>query len=97
MLKLAKLPDRTPVKIAFIAAPELARALHAYAALYRDTYGTAESIAELIPFMLESFLRSDHGFAKARKEREIDGRTFEPDPVPRRGRKPRAEPSSTAN
>lgn len=67
-LKLGKLPDRTPVKITFTAPPDLNRALQAYAALYRETYGEAESVPELIPYMLLSFLEADRGFAKALKE-----------------------------
>ena len=67
-LKLGKLPDRTPVKISFAASPELSQALQDYAAVYRATYGQAEAVAELIPFMLEAFLDGDRGFAKARKE-----------------------------
>jgi hypothetical protein len=68
MLKLAKLPDRTPVKITITVKPELNSALRDYAVLYRDTYGETESIADLIPFMLEAFLEGDRAFAKARKE-----------------------------
>jgi hypothetical protein len=67
-LKLGKLPDRTPVKITFTAPPDLSKALQIYAALYRETYGEAESVPELIPYMLQSFLEADRGFAKARKE-----------------------------
>jgi len=67
-LKLGKLPDRTPVKITFAASPELNQALQDYAAVYRATYGQAEAVAELIPFMLEAFLEGDRGFAKARKD-----------------------------
>lgn len=67
-LKLGKLPDRTPVKITITVSPELNLALRQYASLYRAIYGEAESIAELIPFMLDAFLESDRGFAKARKE-----------------------------
>ena len=67
-LKLGKLPDRTPVKITITLGPDLNQALRDYAAIYRATYGEAESIADLIPFMLSSFLDSDRGFAKARKE-----------------------------
>ncbi|MBU6297207.1 MAG: DUF2274 domain-containing protein [Alphaproteobacteria bacterium] len=66
-LKLAKLPDRTPVKIAITVQPELNAALRQYAEVYRTTYGEAESISELIPFMLDAFLASDRGFAKAQK------------------------------
>ena len=67
-LKLAKLPDRMPVKLTITVQPDLAQALREYAAVYRATYGEAESVEELIPFMLASFLEGDRGFAKARKE-----------------------------
>ena len=67
-LKLGRLPDRTTVKISFAASPELNQALQDYAAVYRATYGQAEAIAELVPFMLEAFLDGDRGFVKARKE-----------------------------
>lgn len=69
-LKLAKLPDRTPVKITFVAMPDLNQVLQDYAAIYRATYGQSEQIADLIPAMLESFLDSDRAFQKARKEIE---------------------------
>lgn len=68
MLKLAKLPDRTPARITITVSPELNQALHRYAALYRVTYGEAESVADLIPFMLDAFLDSNRGFAKASKD-----------------------------
>jgi hypothetical protein len=67
-LKLAKLPDRMPVKMTITVQPDLAKALREYAAVYRATYGEAESVEELVPFMLASFLEGDRGFAKARKE-----------------------------
>lgn len=74
-LKLGKLPDRTPVKITFTAPPDLNKALQAYAALYRETYGEAESVSELIPYMLLSFLEADRGFAKARKDMpDVEGK-----------------------
>ena len=71
-LKLAKLPDRTPVKITFSAWPELNERLQSYAELYRETYGEQESVSELIPYMLEGFLEADRGFTKAQKERAGD-------------------------
>ncbi|TGT57737.1 DUF2274 domain-containing protein [Mesorhizobium sp. M00.F.Ca.ET.170.01.1.1] len=67
-LKLGKLPDRTPSKITITVSADLSRALQDYAALYRETYGDAETVAELIPFMLAGFLDGDRAFAKARKE-----------------------------
>lgn len=66
-LKLDKLPDREAVKIAFTASPELKAALSDYAEIYRRAYGQKESVAGLIPFMLEAFMNADAGFKKARK------------------------------
>ena len=68
-LKLGKLPDRTPVKLAITVTPDLHRALIDYAALYANIYGSEETVAELIPAMLAAFLESDRGFAKARSPR----------------------------
>jgi len=68
-LKLPRLPDRTPVKITFSAMPDLSEALNAYADAYEAAYGRRESVPDLIPFMLDSFLASDRGFAKARSSR----------------------------
>ena len=71
MLKLARLPDRTPVKITISVTPGLAHALGAYLSLYRAAYDDkATATADLIPAMLETFLASDKAFAKARKEAE---------------------------
>lgn len=66
-LKLPKLPDRTPVKLAITVTPELHAALTDYAAIYQKTYGQPEPIAELVPHMLAAFLASDRAFAKARQ------------------------------
>lgn len=68
-LKLPKLPERTPVKITFSAMPSLFEALNAYADAYEAAYGRRESVPDLIPFMLDSFLASDRQFAKARSSR----------------------------
>jgi len=71
MLKLAKLPDRTPVKIGITVTPDLDADLRAYLDLYRTTYeDKTVTVADLIPAMLESFLASDRTFAKARKAAE---------------------------
>ena len=91
-LKLAKLPDRTPVRITITVSPELNQALRQYAGIYRATYGEAESIAELIPFMLGIFLDSDKGFAKARKQAPLDV-----PPEPLRRRRVRGSPPQTAS
>ena len=39
MLKLAKLPDRTPAKITITVSSDLNQALHRYAAVYRAKDG----------------------------------------------------------
>jgi hypothetical protein len=65
-LKLAKLPDRTPVKLTISIAPDLHNALADYAAAYRDAYGQDASMSDLIPAMLVSFLDSDRAFQRAR-------------------------------
>ena len=67
-LKLPRLPDRTPVKMAIAVSPDLAADLAFYAELYRSRYERDEPIAELIPAMLSQFLASDRAFAQARKE-----------------------------
>ena len=66
-LKLAKLPDRTPVKLSITITPDLQNALREYAALYTQAYGTEEPIVELIPAMLAAFLESDRNFVRAPK------------------------------
>ena len=71
-LKLRKLPDRTPVKITIALNPDLNQALRDYASIYRTEYGEAESVADLIPFMLGAFLESDRGFANARKQLQLE-------------------------
>lgn len=69
-IKLARLPDRTPVKLTITVTPELHKALTDYAALYNRTYAQSEPITELIPHMLAAFLASDRAFAKARETLE---------------------------
>lgn len=73
MLKLAKLPDRTPVKIGITVTPDLDADLRAYLNLYRTSYDDkAATVGDLIPAMLQSFLASDRAFAKARKAAEAE-------------------------
>jgi len=68
-IKLTQLPDRTPVKLSFSAMPDLHQALTDYAALYNQTYGRDEPVAELIPAMLAAFLESDRAFVRDREAR----------------------------
>lgn len=66
-LKLARIPDRKPVKLVIHVMPDLESALVDYAKAYEATYGSAVSPAELIPHMLETFLNSDRGFVRTRR------------------------------
>ena len=65
-LRIAKLPDRTPVKLTIAILPELHEALQDYAKLYADIYGQSDAMVELVPAMLAAFLESDRAFIKAR-------------------------------
>ncbi|MBL1418910.1 MAG: DUF2274 domain-containing protein [Alphaproteobacteria bacterium] len=66
-LKLSKLPKRTPVKISIVLSPKTHDSMVDYARIYENTYGSKESIEELIPFIIASYLDNDHAFKKARK------------------------------
>lgn len=70
-MKIAKLPDRTPIKFSFTASPSLAKSLALYAQYYEEVYRQAEPISELMPYALEAFLESDRGFLKFRRERDV--------------------------
>lgn len=70
-LKLAQLPDRVPVKLTIAVQPELKKALDDYAALYAQSYGSQEHVGDLIPFMLDAFLKADTAFRKGRKELQV--------------------------
>jgi hypothetical protein len=63
-LKLPKLPDRTPVKLTITVGAELQQFLKDYAELYQATYGSAEQVVDLMPFMFDTFLQSDKHFIK---------------------------------
>jgi hypothetical protein len=63
-LKLAKLPDRTPIKLAIVVTPDLHQMLQQYGMLYAEAYGREESIVDLVPAMLAAFLESDRGFSR---------------------------------
>ncbi|MBK8200468.1 MAG: DUF2274 domain-containing protein [Alphaproteobacteria bacterium HGW-Alphaproteobacteria-18] len=66
-LRLAKLADRTPVRLTLALDPDTAAALQDYAAVYQETYGEAERSETLAAAMIEMFLASDAGFRRARK------------------------------
>ncbi|KFG88655.1 hypothetical protein BV98_003489 [Sphingobium herbicidovorans NBRC 16415] len=66
-IKLAKIPDRKPVKLVVEMLPDLEQALADYADAYAAAYGQREKPADLVPYMLWSFLESDKAFARARR------------------------------
>ena len=92
-VKLGQLPDRVPVKIAITVQPDLKKALDDYAVLYARSYGTDEQVAELIPYMLDAFLKADTAFRKGRKELQ-DGPIL---PVARRKAGRGGKPSDTTS
>lgn len=67
-IKLAKLPDRTPIKLTVAVPPDLHQSLQDYARLYAASYGTQVSAAELVPAILAAFLDGDRGFRSRKRE-----------------------------
>ena len=66
-LRIAKLPNLTPVKLTVSLEPEVHKMLEDYACIYGDSYGETVKPAELVPFMISGFLATDNGFKRARK------------------------------
>jgi len=66
-LRLGMLPDRTPVRLTILVAPDLHQRLADYAAAYAEAYGREEPVTELIPAMLAAFLDADRAFARRRR------------------------------
>ena len=69
-LKLARLPDRKPVKKSITVSPALNQRLDEYAKAYKAAYGDEEEVEELIPFMLERFLDGDRSFCGAERRQK---------------------------
>lgn len=72
-IKLARLADRTPVRLALSLSPELHRLLSDYAAFYAEAYGEAATVADLVPAMLESFLAGDRAFVRRSRSSDASG------------------------
>ena len=79
-IRLAKLPDRAPIKLTITLGPDLAARLRTYADLYAETYGAREEPAELVPYMLEAFLNGDLEFRRASRAK-ADGTTSKAPPA----------------
>ena len=68
-LKLGPLPDDKPVRVTVDLPAALHRDLVAYAeVLGRETGQSVREPAKLIAPMLQRFMASDRGFAKARRD-----------------------------
>lgn len=63
-LKLARIPERKPVKFVVEILPDLEQALEDYAAAYEAEYGKREKASDLVPFMLWAFLENDREFLR---------------------------------
>lgn len=64
--KLPQLPDRAPVKLSVTILPDQHQRLSAYADFYREAYGRAEALVDLVPAMLDAFMDSDRAFMRRR-------------------------------
>jgi hypothetical protein len=73
-LKLARLPERKPVKLTVVMMPGLYERLQDYAHAYAQAYGTEEPVGELISAMLTAFMDGDRSFAARAKRRSQSGR-----------------------
>ncbi|GAM07402.1 MULTISPECIES: DUF2274 domain-containing protein [Novosphingobium] len=68
-IRLAKLPETTPVKIVIRILPDLHRDLEDYAKAYAQAYGKPIELAELIPAMLAGYLDADRAFRQGQKSK----------------------------
>jgi hypothetical protein len=68
-INLPKPPDRASVKLTISISPELNAALGDYAEAYVGAYGTAETVADLVPAMIVGFIESDREFQRTRNQK----------------------------
>ena len=68
-LKLGPLPQQKTVKVTIVLSEPLKEELDAYAAEHSRLYRQPVGIAELIPHMLQTFLRTDRAWCSRRKQR----------------------------
>jgi hypothetical protein len=74
-LKLGVLEDDKPVKITIELSGSLHRELVTYAEVLAKETGIAVTPVKLISPMIERFIASDRGFAKARRVRRSSGQS----------------------
>ncbi len=68
MIKLKELPSDTTTRLNIQIRTSLKEKLDDYATIYAQTYGKAQEVKDLIPYMLEIFLDGDIAFKKARRD-----------------------------
>lgn len=66
-LKLKKIPDNTPVKLALTLPPEVHADLLLYAEVYSQEHGLQETPSILASHMIAVFMAADSGFRKAKQ------------------------------
>jgi len=76
-LKLGPLPQQKTVKVTIVLSEPLKEELDAYAAEHGKLHGEPVETAELIPHMLETFLRADRVWCRLRKQKG-QGQTGQP-------------------
>ena len=69
-LKLGTIPEDKPVRMTITLPATLARDLDAYAQAWARESGRTLPARALVPHILDSFIRSDRGFAQQRKGTE---------------------------
>ena len=74
-MKLGKLPDRTPVKHTIVGPPALNKRLIEYAVMYNEEHQQDEKPEELMPYMLDAFLKGDRAFARWQKKKAAKAAT----------------------
>ena len=92
-LKLGPLPRIETVRVTVTIPKPLKQALDLYAAEFSKAHG-ATPTHELIPHMLEAFLRSDKTFMKSHAKRVGRGARKLPQPLPSTPMAPREESAS---
>ena len=81
-IRLSKIPDRVPVRLTITLTPDLAARLRSYADLYAEIYATREEPADLVPYMLDTFLKADVAFRRASRTKGDRGTAESPPRVP---------------
>ncbi len=66
-IRIAKLPDLTPIKMSISVELEVHRMLEDYAKIYSETYRETVKPAALVHLMIAAFLATNNDFKRARK------------------------------